>query len=113
MKIEIITLHRITNFGSMLQTYATQTAVEKLGHKAEVIDFVPDGMTFWRGCWSNYRNNPTSLGAITALALYSAVCYSIVARGYLASALDNFVYVVCIPFWIAMIDNKYFNKKNR
>lgn len=63
--------------------------------------------------WSNYRNNPTSLGAITALALYSAVCYSIVARGYLASALDNFVYVVCIPFWIAMIDNKYFNKKNR
>ena len=34
MKIEIITLHRITNFGSMLQTYATQTAVEKLGHKA-------------------------------------------------------------------------------
>ena len=51
MKIEIITLHRITNFGSMLQTYATQTAVEKLGHKAEVIDFVPDGMTFWRGCW--------------------------------------------------------------
>ena len=51
MKIEIITLHRIINFGSMLQTYATQTAVEKLGHKAEVIDFVPDGMTFWRGCW--------------------------------------------------------------
>lgn len=53
MKIEIITLHRITNFGSMLQTYATQTAIEKLGHKAEVIDFVPDGMTFWRGCWPN------------------------------------------------------------
>ena len=51
MKIEIITLHRITNFGSMLQTYATQTAIEKLGHKAEVLDFVPDGMSFKRANW--------------------------------------------------------------
>ena len=55
MKIEIITLHRITNFGSMLQTYATQTAVEKLGHEAEILDFVPDGITFKRGCWP--KNN--------------------------------------------------------
>ena len=51
MKVEIITLHRITNFGSMLQTYATQTAVERLGHQVEVLDFVPEGITFKRGCW--------------------------------------------------------------
>lgn len=51
MKVEIITLHRITNFGSMLQTYATQTAIEKLGHKAEVLDFVPEGMSFRRANW--------------------------------------------------------------
>lgn len=51
MKVEIITLHRITNFGSMLQTYATQTAIEKLGHKAEVLDFVPKGMSFKRANW--------------------------------------------------------------
>lgn len=51
MKVEIITLHRITNFGSMLQTYATQTAIEKLGHEAEVLDFVPEGISFKRGCW--------------------------------------------------------------
>lgn len=53
MKVEIITLHRITNFGSMLQTYATQTAIEKLGHEVEVMDFVPEGMSFIRGCWPN------------------------------------------------------------
>lgn len=53
MKVEIITLHRITNFGSMLQTYATQTVVERLGHQSEVIDFVPDGMTFKRANWPN------------------------------------------------------------
>lgn len=51
MKVEIITLHRITNFGSMLQTYATQTAIEKLGHEAEVLDFVPEGMSFKRANW--------------------------------------------------------------
>ncbi len=48
MKIEIVTLHRITNFGSMLQTYATQRSIEKLGHQAEVLDFVPVGMTYKR-----------------------------------------------------------------
>ena len=69
MKIEIITLHRITNFGSMLQTYATQTAIEKLGHKAEVIDFVPDGMTFWRGCWPN-NDVPAWKKAIKLLPLW-------------------------------------------
>lgn len=51
MKVEVITLHRITNFGSMLQTYATQTAIEKLGHEAEVLDFVPEGMSFKRANW--------------------------------------------------------------
>ena len=51
MKVEIITLHRITNYGSMLQTYATQTAIEKLGHEAEVLDFVPEGMSFKRANW--------------------------------------------------------------
>ena len=55
MKVEIITLHRITNFGSMLQTYATQTAIEKLGHEAEVLDFVPEGMSFKRANWP--KNN--------------------------------------------------------
>lgn len=57
MKVEIITLHRITNFGSMLQTYATQTAVERLGHKAEVLDFVPEGISFLRLFWP-YNRDP-------------------------------------------------------
>ena len=48
MKVSLITLHRITNFGSMLQTYATQTAIEKCGHTVEVVDYVPEGMSFFR-----------------------------------------------------------------
>lgn len=39
MKIEIITLHNINNYGSVLQTYATQEIFKTLGHEAEVIDY--------------------------------------------------------------------------
>ena len=51
MKVDIITLHRVTNFGSMLQTYATQRSIEKLGYETEVIDFVPEGLSFKRACF--------------------------------------------------------------
>ena len=38
-KIDIITRHSVANYGSLLQTYATQRAIEKLGYEAEVIDY--------------------------------------------------------------------------
>lgn len=40
MKINIITLHYIWHYGSLLQTYATCKVFEKLGIEAEVIDYV-------------------------------------------------------------------------
>lgn len=40
MKVSIITRHAINNYGSLLQAYATQTAVERLGYEAEIIDYV-------------------------------------------------------------------------
>lgn len=57
MKISLITLHRITNFGSLLQTYATQTFIEKLGHSVEVVDFVPEGITFKRAVFPKNNNS--------------------------------------------------------
>ena len=41
MKILIITLHRVFNYGSVLQTYATQKFFESLGCEAEIIDYIP------------------------------------------------------------------------
>ena len=32
MKVDIITRHFIPNYGSILQTYSTQKALEKLGY---------------------------------------------------------------------------------
>ncbi|MCM1508603.1 MAG: polysaccharide pyruvyl transferase family protein [Ruminococcus flavefaciens] len=39
MKISLITLHTVNNYGSALQTYATQTILEKMGHTVEVVDY--------------------------------------------------------------------------
>lgn len=38
-KISVITLHNIKNYGSALQTYATQFVMESLGFSAEFVDY--------------------------------------------------------------------------
>ena len=39
MKIGLLTYHSAYNFGSVLQAYATQTAIEKLGYPCEIINY--------------------------------------------------------------------------
>lgn len=39
MKIGVITMHKVRNFGSALQAYALQTALEKMGHEVKIIDY--------------------------------------------------------------------------
>lgn len=38
-KIGVITMHKVWNFGSALQTYATQYIIESLGYECEIIDY--------------------------------------------------------------------------
>ncbi len=40
MKIKVITRHAISNYGSLLQTLATQKVLENLGNDVEIIDYV-------------------------------------------------------------------------
>ena len=40
MKIAVVTLHRIHNYGSVLQAYATQRILENLGHDVQVVDYI-------------------------------------------------------------------------
>jgi len=42
MKTGIITFHAAYNYGSMLQAYALQTALQEMGHEAEIINFRGD-----------------------------------------------------------------------
>ena len=49
-KVGIITMHRVRNYGSALQAYATQYVVEKLGYECEIIDYqYPNVYQFERG----------------------------------------------------------------
>ena len=42
MKVDIITMHMIHNYGSVLQTYATCEIFRRLGLEPEIIDYYPD-----------------------------------------------------------------------
>lgn len=48
MKVGIITLHRVYNYGSALQAYATQRYFERLGYDAFVIDYITPQRTLKR-----------------------------------------------------------------
>lgn len=43
MKIAVITLHNVRNYGSVLQTYATQKILESFGFQVEFIDYIRKG----------------------------------------------------------------------
>ena len=45
MKFDIITCSRAQSYGAVLQAYASQTFLEKQGHKAEIIDYTPEYVT--------------------------------------------------------------------
>jgi len=40
-KIAVITLHRVFNYGSVLQAYATQEILKDLGFEVEIVDYIP------------------------------------------------------------------------
>lgn len=42
MKISVITLHRVRNYGSSLQTLATQRFLQKMGCEVEIVDYYPE-----------------------------------------------------------------------
>lgn len=80
MKAEVITLHRVTNFGSLLQTYATQKSLEALGCEVQVIDFVPEGLSFYRSVWPKGRSTASRLIKLLPLTVCNLIQYSMSDR---------------------------------
>lgn len=53
-KVGVITMHRVLNYGSFLQSYATQQVINKLGYDCELIDYVfPNKWHFQNGLPKN------------------------------------------------------------
>lgn len=51
MKIAVVTLHRVYNYGSALQAYATQRIFEKAGHEVQIVDYITPLRTKRRLYW--------------------------------------------------------------
>ena len=44
-KVDLITLHRVFNYGSVLQAYATQKLIESVGAACEIVDYITEQRT--------------------------------------------------------------------
>ncbi len=54
MKISLITLHCVNNYGSVLQTYATQQVLSDMGHEVEIVDYYRPDLTLLHKLFSCY-----------------------------------------------------------
>ena len=56
-KIALITQHQVFNYGSVLQTYATQKILEKNGFYVEIVDYISERWSNKKIFWDiNYEN---------------------------------------------------------
>ncbi len=56
MKISLITMHAVYNYGSALQTYATVNYLKELGHNVEIVDYYPKRMRNYGSISQIYRD---------------------------------------------------------
>lgn len=62
MKVAVVTLHRVYNYGSVLQAYATQRVFEKRGHSTQIIDYITPQRTKWKLFWGKGADNHSGIG---------------------------------------------------
>lgn len=62
----IITLHRISNYGSLLQVFALQTKLQELGYSVLVIDYVPKRLRLLSLATNTDKKQPLKTLAICA-----------------------------------------------
>lgn len=75
MKIDVITLHRVRNYGSSLQTLATQMFLREFGCEAEIIDYYPERYSS-RGLLKRLKNKSQKLGRNPILLLMAKIAIS-------------------------------------
>lgn len=76
MKIGILTFHRATNYGAILQAYGLVSYLKKHGHEVQVIDYKPTGM----GLLYAPINVPTLFRKLKRIALNVYILPSLPAR---------------------------------
>lgn len=72
MKIDVITLHRVRNYGSSLQTLAMQMFLKELGCEVEIIDYYPERYSS-KGLLKRLKNKSKKLGNNSILLLMAKI----------------------------------------
>ncbi len=94
MKIDIITMHGVYNYGSALQTYATITYLERKGHEVEIIDYYPGRMRHYGSISQLFRDANTFHHNAVKSAIISCVKYCSIPklkRAFIPFATEHFL----------------------
>lgn len=75
MKISVLTRHAPTNYGSLLQTIATQKVLERLGCRVSIIDYVRKDETGLKGVLTQLRRKKKWSGNLLKKLLYITLRY--------------------------------------
>lgn len=59
-KVSLITLQNVPNYGSVLQCYATEQVIKKMGYEVETVNYLPERMTK-HGMLKNIKNKNKKL----------------------------------------------------
>lgn len=104
MKIGIITLHRVRNYGSVFQAYALCEKLKDRGYEPIVIDYIPERFRLRSDLFfvrpDRYINGKNK----NYIKKFLFMCASIVPRFYYYTRFNNFV-----KKYIPVSTKKYFN----
>lgn len=75
MDVKVITRHAPSNYGSLLQSIATQTVLERLGHRCEIIDYVRDDEHGLKAVITDMNNKRDRLGGAFKRMAYVMMRY--------------------------------------
>lgn len=77
MDIKVITRHAPSNYGSLLQSVATQTILERLGHRCEIIDYVREDEHGLKAVKTTLKKKPAWNHNILKKAAYIILRYPV------------------------------------
>ena len=71
-KVSLITLQNVPNYGSVLQCYATEQTIKKMGYDVETINYLPERMTK-TGMLKNIKNKSNKLKKSLVLRTFARI----------------------------------------
>lgn len=107
MKIGIVTLHRVRNYGSVLQAYALVRLLKAEGHSVEIIDYIPERFRLRSDLFFVRKDRYTDKNGKKNIAKrFVLSCASVIPRYYYYTRFSGFV-----KKWIPLSNKSYYDNE--